>query len=245
MDVTVDYAITGTATGSGTDYALANGTLTISAGSTSGTIIIENIADDSLDEENETVIITLSSPSNATLGSDNVHTYTINDNDSAPVVDFNTTNSSGVESVSSAGLTINLSAASGLNVTVDYAVSGTATGSGTDYTLADGTLSISAGEKTGTISITDIVDDVVDEENETVIVTLSNPNNAILGTDIVYTYTINDNDNSPKVDFNIISSESDEPSSSISITVDVSELSERQISVDYQFTGTAPGSGID
>ena len=356
-DVTVDYVITGTATGSGTDYALANGTLTISAGSTSGTIIIENIADDSLDEENETVIITLSSPSNATLGSDSVHTYTINDNDSAPVVDFNTTSSSGVESVSSAGLTVNLSAASGLNVTVDYAVSGTATGSGTDftlangtltinagetsgtvtisnivddsiaegsetvvvslsnpsnatlgsddthiytitdndkpniyfntisssgdesvssaslnvdlsatytqditvdyvvtgtatgsgtdYTLADGTLSIIAGEKTGTILITDIVDDVVDEENETVIVTLSNPNNAILGTDIVYTYTINDNDNSPKVDFNILSSESDEPSSSISITVDVSELSERQISVDYQLTGTATGSGID
>ncbi len=356
-DVTVDYVITGTATGSGTDYALANGTLTISAGSTSGTIIIENIADDSLDEENETVIITLSSPSNATLGSDSVHTYTINDNDSAPVVDFNTTSSSGVESVSSAGLTVNLSAASGLNVTVDYAitgtatgsgtdftlangtltinagetsgtvtisnivddsiaegsetviislsnpsnatlgsddthiytiidndkpniyfntisssgdesvssaslnvdlsatytqditvdylVTGTATGSGTDYTLADGTLSISAGEKTGTIIITDIVDDEVDEENETVIVTLSNPNNAVLGTDIVYTYTINDNDNSPKVDFNIISSESDEPSSSISITVDVSEFSERQISVDYQLTGTATGTGID
>ena len=124
-------------------------------------------------------------------------------------------------------------------------VTGTATGSGTDYTLADGTLSIIAGEKTGTITITDIVDDVVDEENETVIVTLSNPNNAILGSDIVYTYTINDNDNSPKVDFNITSSESDEPSSSISITVDVSELSERQISVDYQLTGTATGSGID
>ena len=141
-DVTVDYVITGTATGSGTDYALANGTLTISAGSTSSTITIENIADDSLDEENETVIITLSSPSNATLGSDSVHTYTISDNDSAPVVDFNTTSSSGVESVSSAGLTINLSAASGLNVTVDYAVSGTATGSGTDFTLANGTLQL-------------------------------------------------------------------------------------------------------
>ena len=74
----------------------------------------------------------MSSPSNATLGSDSVHIYTINDNDSAPEVDFNTTSSSGVESVSSAGLTVNLSAASGLNVTVDYAVTGTATGSGAD-----------------------------------------------------------------------------------------------------------------
>ena len=44
--MTVDYAVTGTATGSGTDYTLANGTLTISAGATSGTITIAGIVDD-------------------------------------------------------------------------------------------------------------------------------------------------------------------------------------------------------
>ena len=177
-DVTVNYVVTGTATGSGTDYVLADGTLTINAGSTSGTITIENIADDSLDEENETVIITLSNPSNATLGSDNVHTYTINDNDSGPVIDFNITSSSGVESISSVGLTVDLSEVSGQNVTVDYAVTGTATGSGTDYTLTDGTLTINAGETSGTITISNIVDDSIAEINETVIVTLSNPSNA-------------------------------------------------------------------
>ena len=85
QNVTVDYAVTGTATGSGTDYTLANGTLTINAGNTSGTITIASIVNDSLDEANETVIVTLSNPSNATLGSDNAHTYTINDNDNAPV----------------------------------------------------------------------------------------------------------------------------------------------------------------
>ena len=104
QNVTVDYAVTGTATGSGTDYTLANGTLTISAGATSGTITIGSIIDDSLDEANETVIVTLSNPSNATLGSDSAHTYTITDNDSAPVVDFNTTSSNGAESVSSKAL---------------------------------------------------------------------------------------------------------------------------------------------
>ena len=56
---------------------------------TSGTITIASIVDDSLDEDNETVIVTLSNPSNATLGSDSVHTYTITDNDNTPVVDFN------------------------------------------------------------------------------------------------------------------------------------------------------------
>ena len=122
------------------------------------------------------MIVTLSSPSNATLGSDDAHTYTITDNDSV-VVDFNSTSSSGAESVSSKAITVDLSAST-QNVTVDYAVTGTATGSGTDYTLANGTLTISAGNTSGTITIAGIVDDGLDEPNETVIVTLSNPSNA-------------------------------------------------------------------
>ena len=130
-----------------------NGTLTISAGNTSGTITIAGIVNDTLDEANETVIVTLSNPTNATLGSDDVHTYTINDNDNPPVVDFNTTSSNGAESVSSKALTVDLSAASGQDVTVDYAVTGTATGGGTDYTLANGTLTITAGNSSGTITV--------------------------------------------------------------------------------------------
>ncbi len=50
------------------------------------------------------------------------------------MVDFNTPSSSGSESESSKALTVDLSAASGQDVTVDYAVTGTATGYGTDYT---------------------------------------------------------------------------------------------------------------
>ena len=139
-----------------------------------------------MDETNETVIVTLSNPSNANPGSTLVHTYTITDNDSAPVVDFNTTSSSGAESVSSKDLTVDLSAASGQIVTVDYAVTGTATGSGTDYTLANGTLTINAGSTSGNINISSIIDDSIDEANETVIVTLSNPSNATLGSDYLY-----------------------------------------------------------
>ena len=187
-NVTVDYAVTGTATGSGTDYTLANGTLTISAGATSGTITIGSIVDDSLDEANETVIVTLSNPSNATLGSDDAHTYTITDNDNAPVVDFEATTSSQLESVSTKAITVDLSTVSAQNVTVNYAVTGTATGSGTDYTLADGTLTISAGSSTGTITVAGIVNDGTTEGSETVILSLSSPTNATLGSDcLLYT----------------------------------------------------------
>ncbi|MBT22806.1 MAG: hypothetical protein CMD62_00835 [Gammaproteobacteria bacterium] len=245
QNITVDYAVSGTATGSGTDYTLANGTLTINAGSTSGIITIGNIVDDSLDEVDETIIVTLSSPSNATLGNNNVHTYVINDNENAPSIGFNLISSSNDESVASQSIDVNLSSVSSKNITVNYSATGTATGSGTDYNLANGTLTINPGEVNGTITITDIVDDSLDEANETVIITLSSPTNASLGTDIVHTYTINDNDNAPAIGFNITSSKSDEPSPPINITVDVSQISGREISVDYQLTGTASGSGID
>ncbi|MDD3080561.1 MAG: Calx-beta domain-containing protein [Paludibacter sp.] len=111
-----------------------------------------------------------------------------------PSIAFTSTSSNGLESVSSADLQVDLSYASSLDVTVDYTVSGTATGSGTDYTLADGTLTITAGNTSGIITISGIVDDDLNEGNETVIVTLSNPVNVTLGTNTVYTYTITDND---------------------------------------------------
>ena len=136
------------------------------------------------------MIVTLSSPNNATLGSDSVHTYTITDNENTPTVDFNTTSSSGAESVSSKAITVDLSGTSSQNVTVDYAVTGTATGSGTDYTLANGTLTISAGATSGTITIASIVNDSLDEDNETVILTLSSPSNATLGSDSVHTLSL-------------------------------------------------------
>ena len=132
-----------------------------------------NIIDDNADETDETVIVTLSSPSNATLGSDRVHTYTITDDDGPPTIDFNTTSSTGAEDISSVAITVDLSAASSNNISVNYAVTGTATGSGTDYTLADGTLTINAGATSGTITIAGIVDDSSTEGNETVILTLS------------------------------------------------------------------------
>ena len=107
-DVTVEYATTdGTATADssdadGADYtAPANGAqLTISANQTSGTISIAT-GDDTVDEDDETFTLTLSSPSpNAELGADKTATGTIenDDTDPAEITNFRFTNvpSSGV-----------------------------------------------------------------------------------------------------------------------------------------------------
>ena len=243
--VTVDYTVTGTATGSGTDYTLANGTLTFNPGSTTENITIASIVDDALDEVDETVIVTLSNPTNAGLGTNTQHTYTINDNDAAPTVAFNSTTSSGAESVSSANLQVDLSAVSGKDVTIDYTVTGTATGSGTDYTLANGTLTFTAGSGMENISIASIVNDGLDENDETVIVTLSNPSNATLGTNTVHTYTILDDDPLLTTGFVSTSSSGDESVSSTDLAIGLTGQSGRDIMLDYTVTGTATGSGTD
>lgn len=74
-----------------------------------------------------------------------------------------------------------LNASATTAVTVEYAVTGgTATGGGVDYSLDDGLLTFDAGEFEQTIEVT-IVDDGLDEPTETVLLTLTNPQNAVFG----------------------------------------------------------------
>ncbi len=191
---TADYTVTGgTATGGGVDYTLASGTVTISAGTATTADISLSINNDALDEDNETIIIELSNSSNASLGTTTQHTYTINDDDATPTVYFTTTSASGAESVSSKNVEVKLSAASSKDVTVSFATSGTAS-SGTDYSISTSSpITIAAGNTTNNISLS-ITNDLLQEDNETVILTLSAPTNATLGANNPYTYTINDDD---------------------------------------------------
>jgi RHS repeat-associated protein len=78
--VTVAYATSnGTAT-AGSDYTTSSGTLTFAPSQTALNVSIP-ILNDATAEPNETVTLTLSSPTNATLGSPNPATLTIVDND--------------------------------------------------------------------------------------------------------------------------------------------------------------------
>ena len=157
-DITIDYAVQGTstATGSGTDYTLADGTKTISAGATSVNINVPT-ASDALDEDNETVVILLSGPTNSSLEDANKQmTLTITDDDPEPSIQFNKTTDNYAEQTAGHKITVDLSAVSGRDVSVAYTVAaGTpaATGSGTDYTLADSPLTISAGQSLSLIHI--------------------------------------------------------------------------------------------
>ena len=188
----VNYSVTGgTATGGGVDYTLASGTVTFAAGTTTGSFSI-SINNDALDEDNETIIISLSNPSNCNIGTTNTFTYTINDDDPIPTIQFTSTSSSGSESTASVNLQLTLSAVSSKDVDVSFSTSGTAT-NGSDYTISSSPATITAGNTTTNITLS-VNDDNVVEANETVIVTISSPNNANLGTNTSHTYTIQNND---------------------------------------------------
>ena len=83
--VTVTLTATGTATGGGTDYSLASNTITINAGSTTGTTTVTAVQD-ALDEVNETVILDITGVTNATENGTQQETITITDDDGEPTV---------------------------------------------------------------------------------------------------------------------------------------------------------------
>jgi large repetitive protein len=197
--VTVPYTVGGTATaGAGADYTIPASPLVIPAGQGSGAITI-TVNGDGLDELDETVIVTMGTPVNATPGATTVHTATIVDDDAAPTVAFTVAAQSNLESVSPVTATVQLSAASGQAVTVPYTVdaASTATGGGTDYSLGTASpLSIAAGTTTATISLSVIGDGVV-EPDETVLLVLGGPTNATLGAIPNQTITIQNDDAAP------------------------------------------------
>ena len=120
--VTVDYADAGSGTAtSGTDYtAITGGTLTFAVGTTSQTFNV-SVTGDTTDEADETVVVTLSDAANATIGTA-TGTGTITDNDPEPSLSINsprvTEGDSGSKNLT---FTATLSAASGKQVTVDWA----------------------------------------------------------------------------------------------------------------------------
>lgn len=250
-NITVPFTINGTstATGSSTDYNISGSPLNINAGSTSADITI-TIVDDGLDENNETVIVDMGSPTNATLGATTSHTATITDDDTPPTVTFTSASQSSADETNGSTMTITaqLSALSGIDITIPFTVNGgsTATGAGTDYSISGSPLSITAGSTTANIIIT-IVGDTLDETNETVIVDMGTPVNATQGATTTHTATITDDDTTPTVTFTSASQSSAGETGAMTITAQLSATSSQNVTVPFTVNGasTATGGGAD
>ncbi len=183
--VTVNYATAnGTAT-AGQDYTAASGTVTFAPGVLSQQVTVA-VTGDTAVESDETLTVTLSGPTNATLATA-AATGTIVNNDTAVVVTpptvsiANAAVAEGNSGTANLVFTVTLSKASATPVTVNYATSnGTAT-AGADYTAASGNVTFAPGVLSQQVTVA-VTGDTAVESAETLTVTLSAPAGAALAT---------------------------------------------------------------
>jgi hypothetical protein len=241
--VTVPYTVSGTATGEGEDHDLAGGSFLIPAGSLTDEVSF-NVTDDLLVEGDETVIVTLGEPQNALLGEPGQQTITIQDNDVEPVLRLTSAEQAVPESIGVVTVTVELTAPTGLAVTVPYTVNGTATGGGIDHDLADGSFLIPAGSLTDEVSF-NVTDDLLVEGDETVIVTLGEPQRALLGDPGQQTITIEDDDVVPVVRLSQPSQVFLEGIGVVTVTTELTAPTGDAVTVPFTVSGTATGGGVD
>lgn len=187
--VTVDYSVAGGSATLGVDYTLAGGTLTLTPGAPTKTIPI-GIVQDSVVEPDETIVIELSNVTGQAEIGVGKHTLTVVDDE--VTVGFASRGSRKVETAGSAGVAVTLSGAATGKVTVRYAATGGTATNGKDYTLAAGTLTFTSGQVKKTLPLT-LKQDFFVEPGEAVVVKLSSPSGAKLGTS-THTLTITDDE---------------------------------------------------
>ena len=243
--VSVNYSVTGgTANVADATVVGAPGTLTFAPGQTTKTIDV-TVVDDTLDEADETVVVTLASPTNATVGGIASHTLTITDNDNPPTVGFMSATANATEGnngTTTVNLIVALSTASGQNVSVSYVVDASSTANNpADYTIAATPLVIPAGSTTGNIVVT-VKGDVLDEANETVVVNLGAATNATLTGVTTETLTINDDDTAPTAKFSAATASQNEGTVTVTVDVVLSAVSGRTVTVPYTVNAATTAS---
>ncbi|MBI4392993.1 MAG: DUF1697 domain-containing protein [Euryarchaeota archaeon] len=249
--VTVFLAFTGTANLTG-DYTPSDTTIVIGPTGLTSTIMIW-AASDSVDEADETVIVDISSVTNAIEAGTQQVTAVITDDDepstgvgggdSLPTVTLDLTGSPISENAGVAYLALTLSAPTNQTVTVYLAFTGTAFAT-TDYTPSGTSVVIFAGATSGAITLTAIQDSNV-EGTETIVVDISSVTNALESGTQQGTAVITDDDVSvgPSVTLSLSGSPMKEDGGSAIVTATLSNLASKSVTVNLTFTGTASFSG--
>jgi len=183
---TITYEATGTATPTD-DYTGLSGSITIPAFVTEAFIDLTGIVDDALVEGTETVTVTLISATIGTIGLQNEATISITDNDTG-TVSLNLTAPPFDDAASEEGpdqgrfqITLDNANGSGAPLTITYTLTGTAQ-TPADYSLTGAVTLTFANNGSQVIRNLNIIpiDDIIFEDNETVVLTLTGSSDPVL-----------------------------------------------------------------
>ncbi|NJM06427.1 hypothetical protein HC891_09885 [Candidatus Gracilibacteria bacterium] len=188
-------------------------------------------------ESDETFELRLSNSFNA-LVSDSEGLATIQNDDAQPVVEFAAATQVLSENIGAAAFDLMLSAPSALPITVSLSLTGTTTAA--DHTLTAGQIVIPAGNSGVNVPFS-LIDDMRDEVDETLILTLSAAQNAALGATSAQTITIVDDD-----EYTLRFSQSQytvgEAAGSVIISVTLESALPYTVTVDYLADVSAEGT---
>ncbi|MGQ1889253.1 Calx-beta domain-containing protein [Thermophagus sp. OGC60D27] len=238
-EVSVSLSITDIDTESG-DYTLADESLTIAAGETSATTSLEANTDN-LFEGNEQLQVAISGvPAGFSIGTPSSVNLTITDDEDAPAVTLSASPLQ-INEGSSSTITVTLSNPADEEVSVSLSITDIDTESG-DYTLADESLTIAAGETSATTSL-EAFNDNFFEGSETLQVSISGvPAGFSIGTPSFVNLTITDDEDAPAVTLSASPLQINEGSSS-TITVTLSNPTNEEVSVSLSITDIDTESG--
>lgn len=239
--VSVSYATADGSAVAGADYTAKSGTVTLSANGCRCATVTVAVLGDTITEGTEDLFVNLSNPQNATIV-DGRATGTIYDNEGPPALVV--ADASAGEAAGTITLNAELTNASAMTVTVDYATADTTATAGADYTATSGTLTFSPGQTTKPVSVT-IANDALSEDDETLLVNLTNASGATIA-DAQGIGTITDDDPDPTVDIaNASVAEGDTGPTDASFTVTLSAPAGREVAVDYATADGSATAGTD
>lgn len=161
--ITVAYqTANGTATAPA-DYTSSSGVVTFPPGAAGRSVTVA-LAGDTVDEVDETLVVNLTAPANATLG-DAQGAATIDDDDGPMILGSGSSVDEGDAGTTDASFALSLSAPSPQAVVLAYQTSDGTAISGSDYQPRSGTVTFPAGSTAQVVTVP-VVGDTLDEPNE-------------------------------------------------------------------------------
>ena len=233
--VTVDYSTADGSAVAGEDYQATSGTLTFAPGGGAMGVPV-TLVTDGTDEADETFVLQLRSPTNATLTVGD-GTGTIEDADELPALSV--AGGEGVEG-GQVDFAVTLAGSTSRPVSVAYATADGSALSGIDYGPVQGVLTLAPGEVRRTVPVA-LVNDAANEPDETFSLALSSVENAVLAVSSA-SGTIRDDDAEPGLS---IVGGTDVEGGSVVFVVTLAGSSDGAVTVSYATSDGTAAAGED